>query len=81
MNNNIPYYNAISREVMVKRIMKYAGEEYSFEAFKANDKESLPSVATKSEWTWSEGTDPSSSFGQIPPKFMGEKPSFSKTSF
>lgn len=28
MNNNIAYYNAISREAMVKRIMKYAGEEY-----------------------------------------------------
>ena len=38
MHNNIPYYNAISREAMVKRIMKYAGAEYSFENFKANDK-------------------------------------------
>lgn len=78
MDNNIPYYNAISREAMVKRIMKYAGEEYSFEDFKANDKEALPSVVTKSDWMWSEGTGASSRFDQMPPKFMGEKPSFKK---
>ena len=81
MNNNIPYYNAISREAMVKRIMEYAGEEYSFEDFKANDKEALPSVTTKSEWIWSEGTGSSSRFDQLPPKFMGEKPSFKKSDF
>lgn len=38
MNNDIPYYSAISRESIVKRIKAYAGEEYSFEEFKANDK-------------------------------------------
>lgn len=38
MNNDIPYYSTISREAIVKRIMQYAGEEYSFEKFKANDK-------------------------------------------
>ena len=78
MHNNIPYYNAISREAMVKRIMEYAGEEYSFEDFKANDKEALPSVTTKSDWMWSEGSGASSRFDQMPPKFMGEKPSFKK---
>ena len=78
MHNNIPYYNAISREAMVKRIKKYAGEEYSFEDFKANDKEALPSVTTKSDWMWTEGTSASSRFDQMPPKFMGDKPSFKK---
>jgi hypothetical protein len=81
MHNNIPYYNAISREAMVKRIKKYAGEEYSFEDFKANDKESLPSVVAKSGWEWTEGTDASSRFDQMPPKFMGDKPSFKKSDF
>ena len=38
MNNDIPYYSTISREAIVKRIMQYAGEEYTFEKFKANDK-------------------------------------------
>ena len=66
---------------MVKRIKKYAGEEYSYEEFKANDKESLPSVVTKSSWEWTDGTEASSRFDQMPPKFMGDKPSFKKSDF
>jgi len=82
MNNNIPYYNAISREAMVKRIKKYAGETYSFEEFKANDKEALPSVVTKGSGLLLDyDTGTSSRFDQRPPKFMGDKPSFKKTSF
>ena len=81
MYSYIPYYNAISREEIVKRIKEYAGEEYSFEDFKANDNEALPSVTTKSDCIWSEGTDVSSRFDQMPPKFMGEKPSFKKSDF
>jgi hypothetical protein len=81
MNDNISYYSAISREAIVKRVMDYAGEEYSFEDFKANDKESLPSVTTKSDWMWSEGAGASSRFDQMPPKFMGDKPSFKKSDF
>lgn len=38
MNNDIPYYSTISRESIVKRIKRYAGETYSFEDFVANDK-------------------------------------------
>lgn len=79
MNNNIPYYNAISREAMVKRIKKYAGEEYSFEDFKANDKESLPSVATRSDWMWFDGVNVSQT--QCSPVLMGEKPVFDETAF
>lgn len=83
MNNNIPYYNAISREAMVKRIMKYAGEEYSFEAFKAKDYESLPSSARPETRAWDgeSNTSGSSQFNQRPPKFMGEKPVFDKSKF
>ena len=81
MHNNIPYYNAISREAMVKRIKKYAGETYSFEDFKANDKEALPSVVTKSGMLLDYNTGASSPFDQRPPKFMGEKPSFKKSDF
>ena len=82
MNNNIAYYNAISRESMVKRIMKYAGEPYSYEAFKALDHESLPSTAATRAWEWN-GTNfgISSQFDQRPPKFMGEKPVFDKSKF
>ena len=38
MNNEIPYYNTISREAIVKRIKQYAGEQYSFDGFVRNDK-------------------------------------------
>lgn len=38
MNNEIPYYSTISRESIVRRIKKYAGETFSFEEFVANDK-------------------------------------------
>ena len=81
MNNNIAYYNAISREAIVKRIMKYAGEPYSFAAFKANDHESLPK-ATADTRTWNgASTKPSSQRDQREPKFMGEKPKFNKNKF
>lgn len=82
MHNNIPYYNAISREAMVKRIKKYAGETYSFEDFKANDKEALLSVVTRSGGLLMDyNTNASSRFDQRPPKFMGDKPSFKKSDF
>lgn len=38
MNNDIPYYSTISRESIVRRIKRYAGETFSFEEFVANDK-------------------------------------------
>lgn len=82
MNNNIAYYNAISRESMVKRIMKYAGEEYSYEAFKAKDYESLPESAKPQSRTWDGvGVKASSQRDQREPKFMGEKPVFNKNKF
>ena len=37
MNTYIPYYNTISRESIVRRIIEYAGKEYSFDDFVAND--------------------------------------------
>lgn len=37
MNNNIPYYSAISRQAIVERIMEYAGETFDFDAFVAKD--------------------------------------------
>jgi len=44
MNNDIPYYSTISRESIVKRIKRYAGETYSFEDFVANDKRDAGTV-------------------------------------
>jgi hypothetical protein len=37
MNNKVPYFNAYSRELIVRRIMEYAGETFSFEKFVEKD--------------------------------------------
>lgn len=44
MNNNIPYYSTISRESIVKRIKRYAGETFSFDDFVKNDKREAGNV-------------------------------------
>ncbi len=44
MNNFIPYYSTISRESIVRRIKRYAGENFSFEEFAENDKVVLQST-------------------------------------
>lgn len=42
MSTYIPYFNTISRESIVRRIMQYAGESYSFEKFVEKDKIEIP---------------------------------------
>ena len=49
MNNDIPYYSTISRESIVKRIKRYAGETYSFEDFVANDKRDAGAVTRSTD--------------------------------
>lgn len=41
-NQFIPYFNAISREIIVKRIMEASGGKFDFNTFKANDKIEYP---------------------------------------
>lgn len=41
-NQFIPYFNAISREIIYKRIMEASGGKFDFETFKANDKIEFP---------------------------------------
>lgn len=48
MNNNIPYYSTISRESIVKRIKRYAGETYLYEEFVANDRRDAGTVTRSS---------------------------------
>ena len=77
MNNNIPYYSAISRQAMVERIMEYAGETFDLEEFIAKD------VTTAGPTTKS-GLDlmPVETFydngKQHAPVYMGDKPDFRK---
>lgn len=78
MNNNIPYFSAISRETIVKYIKRYAGETFSFEEWKANDKalatDEEASLATRAKSRYTEYL----TFGkqQQGPVYMGEKPVF-----
>ena len=77
MNNNIPYFSAISRQAIVERIKEYAGETFSLDEFYEKD------VLTM---TGSTGTTKSSSvaFPEFPlwggqqrePKYMGYSPEF-----
>ncbi len=84
MHNNIPYYNAISREAIVKRIMEYAGETYSFEDFKSNDVEALATVAVRSAESWTgDGRTSvgSGSYNQLPPRLIEIKPNYELSDF
>lgn len=41
MNNNVPYYSTISRQTIVERIMRIAGETFNFEAFVLKDSRAM----------------------------------------
>lgn len=79
MNNNIPYFSSISRESIVRRLMRYAGATFSFDEFKANDAE-MYSTATKARAAAKksykvEPMFPVGSQGkQREPVYMGEHP-------
>ena len=44
MNNNIPYFSAISRQAIVERIKAYAGEEFSLADFYAHDNDDFGTI-------------------------------------
>jgi hypothetical protein len=77
MNNNIPYFSAISRQAIVERIMDYAGEEFTLDKFYENDSDDfgpttkagiLPELPVESVYSGK----------QHAPVFMGDKPEFKK---
>ena len=78
MNNNIPYYSAISRQAIVERIKYCAGEVFSLEDFYTHDDSSYGPATRASILTTQDmhyGVDPlfnrSTGFGPI---YMGEHP-------
>lgn len=72
MNNNVPYYSTISRYEMVKRIMEYAGEDFSFEKFVENDViEAATTADTKTVGRLDVRT---AAMVSREPMFMGERP-------
>ena len=76
MNNNIPYFSAISRQEIVERIMRYAGLEFSIDDFYANDNLNAGPVAPQVSSLAAEvpAMSAASASKQMHPKFMGEKP-------
>jgi len=81
MNNNIPYYSAISRQAIVERIKYCAGESFNLADFYANDDDSFGTI-TKSSLVIdrSFGVDPKFNRGseQGSVIYMGEHPDYSK---
>lgn len=75
MNNNIPYYSAISRQAIVERIMDYAGEPFSLEDFYAKD---VASISTKASVdaspSWIGTTSSSVNYKHHHPIIMGDQP-------
>lgn len=47
MNNDIPYYSTVSRESIVRRIKRYAGEAFTFSDFVANDSREAGSASAR----------------------------------
>ncbi len=58
MNNNIPYYSAISRQAIVERIKYCAGEPFSLESFYANDKDDFGPITKSGNVDRTFGVDP-----------------------
>ena len=78
MNNNIPYFSAISRQAMVERIMEYAGEEFDLNEFIAKDV-TTAGPTTKSAFETMPIVEPIYNNGkQHAPVYMGDKPNFRK---
>ena len=78
MNNNIPYFSAISRQSMVERIMEYAGEKFDLDEFIAKDV-TTAGPTTKSAFEAMPIVEPIYNNGkQHAPVYMGEKPDFKK---
>ncbi len=75
MNNNIPYYSAISRQAIVERIKAYAGEPFDFDDFVAKDSFEVGTKSLTRTFDWTFGVDPkmvrANGDGPI---YMGEHP-------
>ena len=75
MNNNIPYYSAISRQAIVERIMECAGETFSLEDFYAKDSDAFGTITKSGALDRTFGVDPGfvRATGEGP-IYMGEHP-------
>lgn len=75
MNNNIPYYSAISRQAIVERIKAYAGEAFDFDDFVAKDSFEVGTKSLARDFDWTFGVNPNMSRANGDgPIYMGEHP-------
>ena len=75
MNNNIPYYSAISRQAIVERIKAYAGEEFNFDDFVAKDSFEVGTKSLARDFDWTFGVNPNMFRANGDgPIYMGEHP-------
>jgi hypothetical protein len=80
MNNNIPYYSAISRQEMVERIMRYGGLDFDINDFYARDVRDASNNKSVSTFAVESSIVVNSGAGkQMPPKYMGDKPQLKKS--
>ena len=80
MNNNVPYYSAISRQEMVERIMSYAGLEFNIDDFYANDVRDASNNDFVTRAMVDESLVIAADGGkQMPPKYMGDKPQLKRS--
>ena len=78
MNNNIPYYSAISRQAMVERMMEYAGKQFDINDFYAKDvRDASNNTATRLQ-VMETAITMTGAGKQMPPKYMGDKPQLNK---
>ena len=75
MNNNIPYYSAISRQAIVERIMDYAGLPFNLDDFYTNDAVALNTKATiAASPSWTGTPSNSANYKHHEPVLMGDHP-------
>ena len=76
MNNNIPYFSAISRQEAVERIMSYSGQQFDINAFYSKDVRDTygDQVGTASRAAAVDAISMTGAGKQMPPKYMGETP-------
>lgn len=78
MNNNIPYFSAISRQTIVERIMKLAKEKFSLADFYANDVLDASNNTRALQINEKAPEYQSAAAKQMAPVFMGESPEWNK---
>lgn len=75
MNNNIPYYSAVSRQAIVERIKAYAGETFDFDDFVAKDSFEVGTKSLARDFDWTFGVNPNMFRANGDgPIYMGEHP-------